>query len=71
MTAEGECSGVLVVRAWIEGEPPQLKARITHTVDLTKDERESVTASNTEQICDEVRRWLEALERASAPVTGS
>ena len=32
MTVAGDRSGVLVVRAWIEGDPPQLKARITQTI---------------------------------------
>lgn len=62
MTAASERSGVLVVRAWIEGETPQLKARISHTIDLVRREPESTTASSAEQICAEVRRWLEALE---------
>jgi len=66
----GERSGVLVVRAWIEGDPPQLKARLTHTVDLAEDEPESATVSSAEQIHGEVSRWLEALEAGSAPVTG-
>jgi hypothetical protein len=72
MTAVGvdERSGVLVVRAWIEGEPPQLKARLTHTVDLAQDEQESVTVSSAEEIHEEVTRWLEALEAGPTAVTG-
>jgi hypothetical protein len=62
MTAASERSGVLVVRAWIEGETAQLKARISHTIDLGQREPESSTASNAEQIYAEVRRWLEALQ---------
>jgi hypothetical protein len=66
----GERSGVLVVRAWIEGDPPQLKARLTHTIDLAQEEPGSATVSGAEQIHDEVSRWLEALEAGSVPVTG-
>jgi len=70
MTAASERSGVLVVRAWIEGETPQLKARISHTVDLAQREPETATASSPEQIYAEVRRWLEALEGGRSSVTG-
>jgi hypothetical protein len=62
MTVAGERSGVLVVRAWIEGEPAQLKARITQTIDLARREPESATVSSGEEIEAEVRRWLAALE---------
>jgi len=66
MTTAGERNGVLVVRAWIEGDPPRLKARITHTVDVTEGEPQSRIATSAEQIHDEVQRWLEALETAAA-----
>jgi hypothetical protein len=66
----GERSGVLVVRAWVEGDPPQLKARLTHTIDLAQREPESATVSSAEQIHEEIERWLEALLAGSAPVTG-
>ena len=62
MAPAGERSGVLVVRAWIEGRPPQLKARITHTVDLTGGEPSSATAASAAQIHAEVDRWLDALD---------
>lgn len=58
------------MRAWIEGDPPQLKARLTHTIDLAQEEPGSATVSSAEQIHDEVSRWLEALEAGSVPVTG-
>jgi hypothetical protein len=66
MTVAGDRSGVLVVRAWIEGDPPQLKARITHTIDLVQREPGSATVSSAERIHEEVGRWLEAL-RAAPP----
>ena len=53
---------VLVVRAWIEGDPPRLTARITRTVDVTKGEPSYTTVSSAEQIYAEVRRWLEEFE---------
>lgn len=70
MAAVGDCSGALVVRAWIEGDPPQLKARIMHTVHLAPSGPTSATASSAEQIQAEVRRWLDALEERASPVTG-
>jgi len=62
MAAVGERSGVLVVRAWIENDPPQLKARITHTIGVAEGEPESATAASAEQIHEEIGRWLDALE---------
>jgi hypothetical protein len=62
MTLAGERSGILVVRAWIEGDPPLLKARISHTVDLEEAEPEQTVAASAEQIHEEVSRWLAALE---------
>jgi hypothetical protein len=61
-----ELSGVLVVRAWIEGDPPQFKARLTHTTDVTRHEEESATVSSARGIHDEIDRWLAALQAAHA-----
>ena len=66
MTVAGERSGVLVVRAWIEGCPPQLKARITHSIDLAQREPESATVSSARGIHDEIDRWLAALQQTPA-----
>ena len=57
-----ERSGVLVVRAWIEGDPPQLKARLTHTTDVNRHEEESATVASASGIHDEIDRWLAALQ---------
>lgn len=70
MTAASERSGVLVVRAWIEGDPSQLKARLMYTVDLAQREPESVTASSAEEIQAAVGRWLDTLQAGPSPVTG-
>jgi hypothetical protein len=61
MTTVGERSGVLVVRAWIEGDPAQLKARLSHTIDLTQREPKSATVSSAKDIHEEIDRWLDAL----------
>ena len=57
-----ERSGVLVVRAWVEGDPPQLKARLTHTTDVNRHEEESATVSSARGIHAEIDRWLAALQ---------
>lgn len=62
MAGVRERTGVLVVRAWIEGDPAQLKARITQTVDVASREPVSTTASTPDQIFAAVRRWLEEFE---------
>lgn len=54
--------GVLVIRAWIDGNPPRLKARITHAIGLAPGEPESAIVSGDEEILAEVRHWLDALE---------
>jgi hypothetical protein len=52
---------VLVIRGWIEGEPPSLRLRITQTLDVAaRDEKSTVTA-DVDEACAVVRRWLEAL----------
>jgi hypothetical protein len=65
-----ERTGVLVVRAWIEGDPAQLKARITQTIDVAARESATTTASTAEQIYGAVRRWLEEFEAGPTSVTG-
>jgi hypothetical protein len=60
---------VLVVRAWMEGDPPLLKARITRTADVIAGERTFETASSPEEIVDCVRAWLDELAGDGA-VTG-
>jgi hypothetical protein len=70
MAGDDERTGVLVVRAWIEGDPPQLKARITQTTDVATREPVSSAASTAEQIYDAVRRWLEEFEARPPSVTG-
>jgi hypothetical protein len=55
---------VLVIRAWLEGEPPQLKARISRTVDPTAANHATATVASAEQIHEEVGRWLDELAAA-------
>jgi hypothetical protein len=66
MTVAGEPSGVLVVRAWYDGDPPRLKARITHTVEIQRPGPETATVSSVTEIHLELDRWLEGLQASAA-----
>jgi hypothetical protein len=61
VAASPERTAVLVIRAWIEGEPPTLRMRITHTLDVSLGEDESTAAASVDEACAIVRRWLEEL----------
>jgi hypothetical protein len=71
--AAREPAAVLVVAAWHEGEPPRVAARITYSLDVTRQDRVTVTAAGVDEIETIVQRWLHqvAALRAGgdAPVT--
>ena len=55
-------SGVLVVRAWVEGGTTAgLRARIIQSRDLTSTEQLVTTTSTVDEILATVRTWLDAL----------
>jgi hypothetical protein len=56
-----ERTGALVIRVWIEGSPrPQLRARITRTLDVASGDQVSTGATSTQQIEAVVHAWLES-----------
>ena len=62
MASKTERSGVLVVRAWVEGGTPSgLRARITQSRDLTSAEQLVTTTAHVEEILATIRAWLDAL----------
>lgn len=67
-TVPSERTGVLVIRAWINGQPPSLRLRITRTADLAARDEESTVTASVDEACAVVRRWLEEFAHA---VTGS
>lgn len=67
-TVPSERTGVLVIRAWIDGEPPSLRLRITRTADVAARDEESTVTASVDEACTVVRRWLEEFAPA---VTGS
>ena len=57
-----EVSGVLILRAWIEGDPSiGLRARLTGLIDNASPEYSMRTAAAIDDICAGVRSWLEDL----------
>jgi hypothetical protein len=60
-------SGILVVRAWIEGEGGAgLRARITRSPQVEGEEPLVTTTASVDEACATVRDWLEEL-RSGAP----
>lgn len=59
-TPLAERTGLLVIRVWVESDPPgRLRGRITQTVDVVGGEELSATASTAEAIEAVVHDWLE------------
>jgi hypothetical protein len=54
-----ERTGVLVVRAWVEGEAPQaFRARLTRSLDVSSLDEVESTAASIDEVCEQVRVWL-------------
>ena len=54
---------MLVVRIWTtEDEPPQIRARITRTIDVTAGEQVVSVVGSTEDVQETVRSWLKAFD---------
>lgn len=55
-------TGVLVLRVWMEGPGREaVRARITHTDDVTAPENErALSAAGVEEVLAVVRAWLES-----------
>lgn len=62
-----ERTGVLVIRVWTDGEPPTVRARITHRSDVTGPDQTVTFASTVDDINAAVASWLQAFldEQAS------
>ena len=58
----GERTAVFVIRAWIEGEPPSLRTRMTRTFDVTAANETTEASASVDEVCSIVRRWLEQLQ---------
>jgi hypothetical protein len=59
-------SGVLVVRAWVEGAAAcTFRARISGYQGASPYEQPVATAASVDELCNAVRLWLEELLRAA------
>jgi len=55
-----EQTGVLVIRVWVEGDPPpRLRSRITRTLDLRERDQLTTAAASAQEVGDVVQRWIE------------
>jgi len=57
-----ERTGALVVRVWIEGPDEVFKARLTRTNDVMTAEQEVSYAGSPDDVCEQVRAWLEEFQ---------
>jgi hypothetical protein len=52
-------TGIMVLRAWVEGDPPsKLRARLTTTAGMNDSERSMTVADSVDDVCVAVRTWL-------------
>jgi hypothetical protein len=65
--ADGERTGVVVVRAWKRFGSKPLRARITGRRDVLHDDETSVTVAGAERASQVVRDWLVAFEEDEEP----
>jgi hypothetical protein len=67
-----ERTGVLVIRVWME-HPSEIRARITHTLDVNSTRELTTTAFSSTEISATVIAWLDgftAEESADPPAQG-
>ena len=54
-------TGVLVIRVWLESPTScGLRARLIRTSDVISGECETTMAATVDDLCDQVRTWLES-----------
>ena len=64
MTPPSERVGVLVIRAWIEADGNELRARITGRLDVTDSHETSfAVVVGVDSAAEVVREWLDELAR--------
>jgi hypothetical protein len=69
MSARDTRTGVLVVRAWVEGDSSSgLRARVVSTLDVNRNESESRIAASVDDVTGIVRDWLNSLVTTTQPV---
>jgi hypothetical protein len=66
MSPAVERVGVMVIRIWTEGPGTELRARLTHTPDLSNAADSTETVSGPEQVLAGVRTFVETFLSAEA-----
>jgi hypothetical protein len=61
-------TGVLVIRAWRQGDPASVVMRVTRTVDVSTGDDETETTTSVEEVLALVRSWLDQIR---SPVTNA
>jgi hypothetical protein len=64
--ARPDRTAVLVIRAWTEPGLGGLRARITRSVDISRSDEMVSSAGSIDEVCGQVRGWLEAFLRQSS-----
>ncbi len=60
-------TGILILRAWLEGDPPtNLRARLTTTAGVAESENALTVVASVEGVCEAVRLWLAAFVETAA-----
>jgi hypothetical protein len=63
--------GVIVVRVWLEQRAtPALRARLTRTTDLAAGVQTVSAAAGADDICAQVRAWLDDFQSGGARAVG-
>ena len=62
-------SGILIVRAWLEGRGPAIRVRITSVRDVAGGEHAVAHAATVEEATQVVSLWLRDFEGGDPPVT--
>jgi hypothetical protein len=61
-------TGILILRAWLEGDPPtELRARLTTTAGVSEAEHALIVAATVDDVCVAVRVWLSDFLASSGP----
>jgi hypothetical protein len=65
-------SAVLILRLWLEGDSHgELRARITHTSNVTRPGVTDSVAGGVDDVCNIVKKWVEAtLAEGAVPGDG-
>jgi hypothetical protein len=61
--AAQERTAVLVIRAWVEGN--ELRARITHTLDIGSAKTATAGVTSTDEVVRVVEQWLRSFVEAN------